>query len=429
MSATPPQRGVARGGALWPLMLPPADHGRADLCAMSAQGVRVSFADGSERLCGTSGLWNCPLGYGNRAVADAAHQALIDGSYLSAWGYENRYAREAAEVLIELSGSQHFSKVMFSTSGGSANDLAMKLVRHVAVLQGQPTRNVIIGLKGGFHGLTFGAFALTTSALGQRMYGVDRRLVSHVPPNDVAVLEALLANNPGRVAGVFVEPVIGTGAVPLTDDYVRGLLRLRREHDFLIVADEVSTGFCRVDSYFASAAWPEQPDLIITAKGLTNGTQAASAVISSHRIADAFDHAGAILGHAETQAGTPVACASITATVNEMRRLEAPKLSRDVASELDRLLLQLVNANDRVITSSGRGCLRALTLAGADGDVLPQEQVTSVVESVRSAGALVHPGPHGVQILPALVYSHEDLESLIARIHDALTLPVQGAAA
>jgi adenosylmethionine-8-amino-7-oxononanoate aminotransferase len=70
-------------------MLPPAEQGRDDLCTVSARGVWVRFADGSERLCGTSGLWNANLGYGNPVIAQATADAMRDASYLSAWGYES----------------------------------------------------------------------------------------------------------------------------------------------------------------------------------------------------------------------------------------------------------------------------------------------------------------------------------------------------
>lgn len=80
-------------GPLWPSMLPPEHQGRDDLCAVSARGVRVRYADGRELLCGTSGLWNVNLGYGNPVIAGAVADALRDASYLSVYQYENAYAR------------------------------------------------------------------------------------------------------------------------------------------------------------------------------------------------------------------------------------------------------------------------------------------------------------------------------------------------
>lgn len=405
---------------LWPLMLPPEQHGLDELCAVSAQGVRVKFADGSERMCGTSGLWNTNLGYGNPVIAQAAADALRDASYLSVWGYENSYARQAAAELIEVAGSNHYARVLFSTSGGAANDMAMKLARHFHVIQGQNGRKIILGLHGGFHGLTFGAFALTSAKLGQQMYGVDRRLVGHIQPNDPDELAAVLARVGDRVAAIVVEPVVGTAAVPLDEQYVAELLRGRREYGFLIVADEVTTGFGRIGgSLFATQLWPEPPDVIITAKGLTNGTQAASALIVSSAVAEAFTSSNSILGHAETQAGTPVVCASIIATIAEMRRLNAVTRSSALSARLDVELSGMVGEVPLVSATTGKGCLRALRLSRG-GTPLEQSEIPTVVAAIRAAGALVHPGPSCVQLLPALIYSDPDLDELLNRVKAGL---------
>ena len=408
-------------GSLWPLMLPPHQHGRDDLCSVSAQGVRVRFADGRDRLCGTSGLWNTNLGYGNLAIAQAAANALRDASYLSVWGYENVYARQAAAALIDLTDAKHYGRVLFSTSGGAANDMAMKLVRHYHVLRGENERKGVLGLHGGFHGLTYGAFALTTAQLGQQMYGVDRRLVGHVHPNDADELATVLARFEGRIAAVVVEPVLGTGAVPLTESYIAELLRLRREHGFLLVADEVSTGFGRIGtSVFATQRWPEPPDVLITAKALTNGTLAASALIVSKAVAKAFTESNAILGHAETQAGTPVVCATIMATIGEMQRLDSVARSARLSARLDVELSQLVTEEDFVSGTMGVGCLRSLHLSSGDGAPLEQAQVPVVIDAIRDAGALVHPGPSCIQLLPALIYSDTELDELLSCVRAGL---------
>ena len=296
-------------------------------------------------------------------------------------------------MLVDLAGSSNFARVLFSTSGGAANDMAMKLVRHYHALQGDQERKAVLGLRNGFHGLTYGAFALTDAQLGHRMYGVDRRLVGHVTPNDAEELESVLTRLSGRVAAVVVEPVLGTAALPLSDAYIAELLRLRREHGFLLVANEVSTGFGRIGrDVFEIRCWPEPPDLLITAKGLTNGTMAASAVIVSDAVARAFVDSDSILGHAETQAGTPVVCAAILATISEMDRLDAVANSARLSARLDLELARVVDEEPLVRATSGRGCLRAVLLTDEDGSPLDAKEVSAVIAAIRDAGALVHPG-------------------------------------
>jgi len=401
-------------------MLAPGQHGRDEMCAVSAHGVRVRYADGRELLCGTSGLWNANLGYGNQAIAKAAYEALLSASYLSVWGYENSYARQAAYALVQLAGS-NYSRVLFSTSGGAANDMAIKIVRHYHVLRQNKDRKVVLAMSDGFHGMTYGAFALTDANLGQRMYGVDRRLVAHLRPNEPTHLKAVLDRLKGSVAAIVVEPVMGTGAVPLTNEYVAELLRCRAEYGFLLVADEVSTGFGRIGpSVFATKAWPEPPDILITAKGLTNGTMAASAAIVSKDIADTFTHANAVLGHAETQAGTPAVAAAIMATISEIKRLGALKNTIHLSGQLDAELSHMVEEEPLVSATTGAGCLRSLRLCAGDGVLLEQSEVPAVVAAIREAGALVHPGPNCIQLLPALIYTDEDLSELLTRVRVGL---------
>ncbi|GAA3800616.1 aspartate aminotransferase family protein [Streptomyces coacervatus] len=413
--------GEGAAHALWPSLLAPAQHGDDTLCAVSATGVRVRFADGRELLDGSSGLWNTHLGYGNAAIADAAARALRDASYLSVFRYENVYARRAAAALLDVCGARHYGRVLFSTSGGAANDLAMKVARHYHALRGEERRKVVVGLRGSYHGLTYGSFGLTGEDLGQRLYGVDQRLVRHVTANDPEDIAELMRRQGSQVAAVVVEPVLGSGAVPLTREYVEALLRLREEHGFLLVADEVATGFGRTGSFFASREWAGQPDLLIASKGLTNGTCAAAVVVAARSVAAAFDAGGAILTHGETQAGTPVTCASILATLSEMRRLDAVASGSRLAARLDAVLAELVAGHPLVAETTGLGCFRSLRFLGADGAPLRQAEVPDLVAAIRRAGAIVHPGVNGVQLLPALTYTEAELAELVECVVTGLT--------
>jgi adenosylmethionine-8-amino-7-oxononanoate aminotransferase len=214
--------------------------------------------------------------------------------------------------------------VLFSTSGGAANDVMMKLVRHHQALRGEGQRRVVVGLKGSYHGLTYGSFGLTGERLGQDAYSVDQRHVRHV--GSAAELMALFAREGHRIAAVVLEPVLGSGAYPVPAELLAALPGLRAEHGFLLVADEVATGFGRCGSFFASSSWAVQPDVLVTSKGLTNGTCAASALVVSHEVCEVFESADSMLVHGETQAGTPSSCAAIVATIGEMQRLNAVEL-------------------------------------------------------------------------------------------------------
>lgn len=383
---------------------------------MGAHGVELTFASGRRALCGTSGLWNVNLGYGNRAIAEAVGRALHEASYLGVFRYENPISAAAAQALVERAGAGHYGRVHFTTSGGSANDLVMKVARQYHALRGEGGRRLIVGLQAGYHGLTFGSFALTTDDLGHRMYGIDQSLVRHVPVNDSAAVTELVRRHPGRIAAVVVEPVQGTGAVPLTADYLQTLGQLRDQDGFLLVADEVATGFGRIDGFFASGGWRHRPDLLVTSKGLTNGTMGAAAVLMSHAVAEPFEAADVVVAHAETQAGTAVVGAAILATLAEMDRLAATDRARAVSGWLDEELADLCAADPRVAAVRGAGCFRALAIRTAAGSALPAAQVMALVAAIREEGAVVHPGPDGVQLIPALIFEREQIRELVHRV-------------
>jgi adenosylmethionine-8-amino-7-oxononanoate aminotransferase len=403
---------------LWELLGVPSSFGRKNTTAVRAEGTRILFSDGAWRLCANSGLWNVNLGYGNRRIADAVHKALLEASYLSTWRGGHELAAEASAALLGVCGPGHFGRVIHSTSGGAANDLTMKLVRHYWALHRQYQRRIVVGLKDSYHGLTYGSHALTGQSLGQSYYGVDRRFIRHVSHESSTELAELLSKEGDHVAAVVVEPVLGTGAHPLSDEMVADLCRLREEYGFLLVADEVATGFGRTGSYFASQNWPGRPDVLLASKGLTNGTCAASAVVVSHRICEAFERHDALLIHAETQAGTPPTCAAILATISEMDRLRALDRAATVSLRLEQLLRELAG-HPLVDGGRGVGCFRALRLS-RDGVELPPEAVQLVVDEVRAAGALVVAGPGCLQLAPPLIYTQEDVEQLADSLRTGL---------
>jgi adenosylmethionine-8-amino-7-oxononanoate aminotransferase len=200
--------------------------------------------------------------------------------------------------------------------------------------------------------------------------------------------------------------------VALTSSYIEHLLKARDEYGFLLVADEVATGFGRTGPFYASHQWPSAPDLLITSKGLTNGTCAASAVLVSAGVASAFTDDDVMFVHAETQAGTPASCAAIMATIAEAQRLLPA--AQVLATHLDARLQELLAEHPKVAAVSGTGCFRSVELSVAD------EEVPGVVEKIRSAGAIVHPWPRGFSLIPPLVYTEDDVESLFRAIRTGL---------
>jgi adenosylmethionine-8-amino-7-oxononanoate aminotransferase len=413
---------------VWEFAIPPSEFDRAESRAVRASGTRIVFADGNEALCGTSGLWNVHLGYGNEAIAAAVAKSLRECSYLTLLRYGHEPASEAAAALLEQAGASWFGGVAFSTSGSAANEIVMKIARQHWTLSGEPQRRLLAALWPSYHGVTLASAALSGWEMEQDLYGADRSLFRHVALNDLESLRAVAEREGERLAAIVVEPVIGSGAKVVSREFIAELYRLRDVHGFLVVADEVATGFGRTGTFFAYERWPAPPDLAVVSKGLTNGTCAAAAVLVSHAICDVFEEHDAALVHGETQAGTPPTCAAILATLAEMRRLDALERGRAVAALLERHVSELVDEHPLVTGADGIGCFRALRVAHRDGDPFSMLDVRRAVRKIRRAGAVVHPGPNCLQLIPALVYEDDDVALLVERVRVGLDslLPERG---
>ena len=393
---------------LWTSMVPADATFSADRVAVGAAGHRIEFADGSTRLCATSGLWNVPLGFGNPAVAEAVSRAAHDASYLSLFRAPHRYAHDAADALIELGDPARYSRVVFSTSGGAANDAAMKLTRQYWAQRGSGSRALVVGLRGSYHGTMYGSHALSGDDLLQSAYAVDRRAVRHVSHDDGDELASLLQREGNRVASVVVEPVLGSGAFALSDEFVRRLLSLREQYGFLIVADEVATGLGRTGTMLATDAWAAAPDVLILSKALTNGAAAAAVLLVGPRVASAFERGGWTFVHGETQAGTPASAAAIIAVIDELHRIGVEQSTQALAAELRHMATRW-EIDGLVSEITGRGCFLGLGLRNDDSTRLSASQVLRVVSAIADHGVLVQPGPSCFELIPPYGFSRGEL--------------------
>lgn len=407
--------------ALWPAMLPADTTFSPDQVAVGASGNRIEFADGSVRLCATSGLWNVPLGFGNQAVAEAVNRAMHDASYLSLFRAPHRYAEVAADALIEIANPGRYRRVIFSTSGGAANDAAMKLTRQFWAQQGRGSRTLVVGLKGSYHGTMYGSHALSGDDLLQSAYSVDRRSVRHVSHSDDGEeLDALLTREGSRVAAVVVEPVLGSGAHALSDAFVSRLLSLRETHGFLLVADEVATGFGRTGTMFATDDWPAAPDALILSKALTNGAAGAAAMLVGPRVTSAFERGGWTFVHGETQAGTPASAAAVIAVIAELHRIDVEATTTALAADLSSLTTRLT-ADGLVTEVTGSGCFLGLVLRDRRGGALSGEEVLRVVADIADNGVLVQPGPSAIELIPAYGFDSGELLEVETAVRAGVT--------
>jgi len=304
-----------------------------------AKGMFYWTADGREVLDGVAGLWCVNAGHGRPEIAAAVAQQLNTMEYAPTFQMGHPIAFELASRLAKLA-PPGLDRVFFTNSGSESVDTALKiaLAYHRARGAGQRTR--LIGREKGYHGVGFGGMSVggmvnnRKAFAGSMLPGVDHmqhtldlghnafsRGLPHWGAHFANELERLIAlHDASTIAAVIVEPISGSAGVILPPvGYLKRLREICDKHDIVLIFDEVITGFGRVGKPFAAQAFDVTPDLMTTAKGLTNGSIPMGAVFAQRRIYDAFmqgPESAIELFHGYTYSAHPAACAAALATLD-----------------------------------------------------------------------------------------------------------------
>jgi beta-alanine--pyruvate transaminase len=304
-----------------------------------AEGMHYWTADGREVLDGVAGLWCVNAGHGRREITDAVTKQLGTMEFAPAFQMGHPIAFELANRLAKIA-PPGLDRIFFTNSGSESVDTALKIAVAYHRARGAGQRIRFIGRERGYHGVGFGGMSVGGMVNNRKFFGSSMLPgVDHLPHTlDIEhnafsrglpqwgahlanELERLIAlHDASTIAAVIVEPISGSAGVLLPPvGYLKRLREICDRHDILLIFDEVITGFGRVGKPFASLAFDVTPDLMTTAKGLTNGAIPMGAVFAHRKIYDAFmsgpDDAIELF-HGYTYSAHPVACAAALATLD-----------------------------------------------------------------------------------------------------------------
>jgi beta-alanine--pyruvate transaminase len=405
---------------------------------VAAKGMYYRTEDGREVMDGASGLWCVNAGHGREEIASAVGQQLLSLDYAPSFQMGHPLAFDFATALAKLAPAG-LDRIFFTNSGSESVDTALKiaLAYHRARGEGQRTR--LIGREKGYHGVGFGGISVGGLVNNRRAFptlpgtdhlrhthDLERNAFSRGQPAHGAEradeLERLIAlNGAETIAAVIVEPVAGSaGVLPPPVGYLERLRALCTKHGILLIFDEVITGFGRLGAPFASQVFGVTPDLMTTAKGLTNGAFPMGAVFASRAVHDALmvGPAGAIeLFHGYTYSGHPAACAAGLATLEIYRRESL--LTR--AAELSPVFEAAVHAlRDcaNVIDIRNLGLMAAVELAPR-ADAPGARGYEAFVRTLKE-GALVRFTGDTIALSPPLIISAEEIGRLTAILRRVL---------
>jgi beta-alanine--pyruvate transaminase len=304
-----------------------------------AEGMHYWTADGREVLDAVSGLWCVNAGHSRREITEAVTRQLSTMEFAPTFQMGHPIAFELANRLAKIA-PPGMDRVFFTNSGSESVDTALKIAIAYHRARGAGQRTRFIGREKGYHGVGFGGMSVGGMSNNRKFYGssmlpgVDHlphtldfghnafsRGLPHWGAHLANELERLIAlHDASTIAAVIVEPISGSAGVVLPPvGYLKRLREICDKHDILLIFDEVITGFGRVGRPFAAQAFDVTPDLMTTAKGLTNGAIPMGAVFSQRKIYDAFMQGPENtieLFHGYTYSAHPVACAAALATLD-----------------------------------------------------------------------------------------------------------------
>ena len=433
---------------LWHPMTHPADHHRNPPTIVTrAGGVRITDIDGHEVVDAVGGLWNVNLGYSCQPVKDAIAAQLDTLPYYSIFrGTSNDKVIELAEELKDFFAPDGLTRAFYTSGGGDSVETALRLARQYHKIRGEAGRVKFLSLKKGYHGTHFGGASVNGNANFRTAYEPLLPGCFHItapypyrnPFNEsdpaklaqliLAELEDEIAfQGAGTIAAFIMEPILGAGGViPPHESFMPGVAEICRRNGILLIADEVITAFGRTGAWSGSRLWGVQPDMMSTAKAITNGYFPFGALMIAEHVAEVFekDETGkAAIGHGYTYSGHPVGAAAALACLAETRRL---KVNENAAARGAELFagVQALQAKHDVVgdVRGGHGLMIALELVSDRATkAAPPKAVPGQVQKVAyEAGAMVRVSGPNVILSPSLVLTSADVQTILTALDAGL---------
>ncbi|MFT4773548.1 MAG: acetylornithine/N-succinyldiaminopimelate aminotransferase [Ilumatobacter sp.] len=363
-------------------------------------GTELWDTNGKRYLDFLAGIAVTSLGHANPVVAAAISEQANRLLHVSNF-FANPTATEAAlkvnALLREATGDD--GQLFFTNSGAESNECAIKLARK----HGGRGRHTVVSALGSFHGRTLASLAATGQPAKHEPFQPMPEGFKHVAWGD---LDAMRSAVDGTVAGVLIESVQGEGGVnPATTEYLQGIRQICDETGALLMIDEIQTGFARTGKWFGFEHAGVRPDVVTLAKAMGNGMP-VGACWARTEVAAVFEPGD----HGSTYSGTAIATAAVNATIDEMRRLDAPTLAATTGARLTAKLVDL----DGVVGVRGFGLMLGVELAdGLDARV--------AYTDLLDAGLIVNAvNPSTIRLIPPLTVSDAEVDEAVALINTAL---------
>jgi acetylornithine/N-succinyldiaminopimelate aminotransferase len=375
-----------------------ATYGRFPVALEQGKGAVATDVDGRQYIDFGSGIGVNSLGYCDDGWVKAVSEQAARLQHVSNLYYQPVQVDFAAE----LCAATGMSRVFLANSGAEANECAIKLARKYSRDTYGDDRYEIITLRQSFHGRTMA----TLTATGQDALHVSFDPFipgfAYVPAGDIEALRQAIS---ARTCAVMLECIQGEGGVIAQDPaYLQAVEALCREHDLLLIVDEVQTGAGRTGKLLASENAGIHPDVVTMAKGLGGGLP-IGACLCNEKCKDVMQPGS----HGSTFGGNPVVCAGARYVLS---RLTAPGFLDEVAQK-GAYMREKIAAMPHVCAVRGQGMMIGILL---DEGL----QARTVAEQCLQNGLLILTAKTLLRLLPPLTISYEEIDRGLAILQKVL---------
>ena len=407
---------------------------------VEADGMYYTSDDDKKILDGIAGMWCCNAGHCHPHIVKAVQDQIATMDYATAFNMSHPKAFELAEKISQLT-PEGLDRIFFGNSGSEAVDTALKVAVAYHVSRGEGQRSRFISREKGYHGVNVGGTSVGGIPTNRKSFGALLSGTDHLPhtwdPKEMSFskgqptwglhlaeeLESILTlQDASTIAGVIIEPVIGSGGVIVPPEgYLERIREICDKHGILLIFDEVITGFGRLGNSFAANRFNVCPDIITMAKGLTSAAIPMSATAFKTEIYDEIVNSSDSvieLFHGYTYSGHPVAAAAGLATleVYENENLFDRALTMEPIFEEN---LHSLKGEKFIIDIRNLGLMGAIHF-GSEDNRSAVEVASKVFKYCYENDVLVRFSGEFIVLSPALIVEEEQIKLIIETIRQGI---------
>ncbi len=405
------------------------------------EGVRIRDIDGHEAIDAVGGLWNVNLGYSCDPVKQAISAQLDQLPYYSTFrGTSNDAVIELSYELARFFAPDGLSRAFFTSGGSDSVETALRLARQYHKLRGEAGRVKFLSLKKGYHGTHMGGASVNGNANFRTAYEPLLPGCYHIPapytyrnpfnesdPERLAQLcaaaleDEIAFQGASTIAAFIMEPILGAGGViPPHASFMPMVREICDRHGILLISDEVITAYGRTGAWSGARLWGVKPDMMCTAKAITNGYFPFGAVMLGDRMVEVFEgNAGAAIGHGYTYSGHPVGAAAALACLAETERLKVVENAAARGTQLFEGCKALMAKHDIIgDVRGGHGLMTAIEMVGDRSTKAPIDKPVplKVQDVAYQNGVMVRVSGNNLIMSPPLILTESDVDDILAAL-------------